>query len=127
MFFVNEIENTAIVQAGQTVTLNPRRGSQDKEPWRSLDLTDITGQTIESRHVFDIHLGETVVPYATLDPLKIVLPLKHGDAVIPTDAKGTGGIRLGGLERRMRDRWQAVSRLWEQHKVPPINLTYWDR
>ena len=37
LFFVEETENTAIVQAGQTVTVNPRRGSQDKEPWRSLD------------------------------------------------------------------------------------------
>ena len=28
LFFVEETENTAIVQAGQTVTVNPRRGSQ---------------------------------------------------------------------------------------------------
>ena len=50
-----------MVQAGQTVTVNPRRGSQDKEPWRkNLDLTAITGQTIESEHLFDVHLGETV-------------------------------------------------------------------
>ena len=47
LFFVNETENTAIVQASQTVTVNPRRGSQDKAPWRNLDLTEITEQTIE--------------------------------------------------------------------------------
>ena len=62
LFFVEETENPAIVQAGQTVTVNPRRGSQDKVPWKSLDLTDISEQTVEASHVFDVYLGETVVP-----------------------------------------------------------------
>ena len=47
LFFVNETENTAIIQAGNTVTVNPRRGSQDKAPWRDLDLSAISGQTVE--------------------------------------------------------------------------------
>ena len=38
LFFVEETQNPAIVQAGRTVTVNPRRSSQDKEPWRSLDF-----------------------------------------------------------------------------------------
>ena len=55
LFFVTETENPAIIQAGQTITVNPRRGAQDKEPWRSLDLTAITEQTIETNHIFDVH------------------------------------------------------------------------
>ena len=47
LFFVNEAANPAIIQAGQTATVDPRRGPQDKEPWKDLDLTSITGQTIE--------------------------------------------------------------------------------
>ena len=70
LFFVTETENTAIVQAAPTVTVNPRRGGQDKAPWRDLDLAALTDQTIESRHLYDVHLGETVVPYATLEPLQ---------------------------------------------------------
>ncbi len=117
LFFVNETENTAIVQATQSVTANPRRGSQDKAPWKDLDLTAITGQTVERRHLFDVHLGETVAPYVTLEPLKALLPLKQGDAAIPADAEGPGGIRQGGLERRMRERWRTVSRLWDENKA----------
>ena len=117
LFFVDETVNPATVQAGQTVTVNPRRGSQDKEPWRSLDLTTITDYTIETRHVYDVHLGETLAPYTTLSPLKAVLPMRSGDGEIPQDPEGIGGIRLGGLERRMRDRWQTVSRLWEDNKT----------
>ena len=122
LFFVEETENSTIVQAGQTLTVNPRRGSQDKEPWRSLDLTTITSQTVESQHVHDVYLGETLVPYANLDPLKAVLPLRLGETQLPTDLKGVGGIRLGGLERRMRERWQNVSRLWETEKRPVNKL-----
>ena len=127
LFFVNEVENPATVQAGQTVTVNPRRSSQDKAPWKNLDLTAITGQTIESLHLFDVHLGETLVPYATLQPLKALLPLKRSDAAIPVDAAGVGGIRLGGLDRRMRDRWRTVSRLWDENKRPVNKLDLLDR
>ena len=117
LFFVNETENTAIVRAGQTITVNPRRGSQDKTPWRDLNLTDITEQTIERRHLYDVHLGETVVPYATLQPLKALLPVRQGEYEIPTDDDGPGGIRLGGLDQRMRGRWQAISQMWESNKT----------
>ena len=95
LFFVNETENTVIVQAAPTVTVNPRRGSQDKAPWKDLDLTAITGQTVEKRHLFNVHLGETIAPYVTLEPLKALLPIKQGDATIPADDNGTGGVRLG--------------------------------
>ncbi len=122
LFFVTETENTAVVQAGQTVTVNPRRGSQDKAPWRNLDLTAITEQTIERRHLYDVYLGETLVPYATLEPLKAILPVKHGEYEIPTDAGGTGGIRLGGLERRMRGRWQSINQMWDDNKRPANKL-----
>ena len=122
LFFVNETENRAIVQAAPTVTVNPRRGGQDKAPWKDLDLTAITGQTVEDRHLFDVHLGETVAPYVTLEPLKTLLPLKRGDASIPTDDDGPGGIRLGGLERRMRGRWRTINRLWEDNKALANNL-----
>ena len=122
LFFVNETANTATVQAAPTVTVNPRRGNQDKAPWKDLDLTAITGQTVENRHLFNVHLGETIAPYVALEPLKALLPLKRGEAAIPIDDNGPGGIRLGGLERRMRERWQTVSRLWEDKKALANNL-----
>ena len=116
LFFIEETENTAIIQAGRTITINPRRGSQDKQPWKELPLPKITGQTIENTHAYDVHLGETVVPYATLEPLQAILPVKRGEYEVPTDANGPGGVRLGGLERRMRERWQTISQLWEENK-----------
>ena len=122
LFFVNETASTAVVQAAQTVTVNPRRGSQDKAPWKDIELTAITGQTVERRHFFNVHLGETVAPYVTLEPLKAILPLKQGDYAIPTDAGGLGGVHLAGLERRMRGRWRIVSQLWEGNRATATKL-----
>ena len=122
LYYVEETANPAIIAAGQTVTVNPRRGVQDKSPWRDLDLTALTGQTIEKTHLFNVHLGETLVPYAALDSLKAVLPFKPSDPELPADSKGVGGISRGALGQRMRDRWQTVSRLWEEHKAPANKL-----
>ena len=118
LHFVNETENPAIVRAGQTVTVNPRRGSQDKRPWRDLDLTAITQQTVEASHLFDAHLGETLAPYMTLDPLKALLPIKRADPLIAIseDADGVGGVRVASLERLMRERWRTINSEWEQNK-----------
>ena len=123
LFLVEETANTAIVQAAPTVTVNPRRGAFDRAPWKDLDLTAITGKTVENRHLFNVYLGETVAPYVVLEPLKTLLPVKRGDATIPTDDNGPGGIRLGGLERRMRERWQTVSSLWEENKTAANKLS----
>ena len=122
LFFVEETRNPAIVQAGQAITVNPRRGSQDKAPWKSLDLATVSEQTVEVAHVFDVHLGETIVPYATLDPLRAVLPLKRGEHEVPTSKNGVGGIRLGGLSQRMRDRWRVVSNLWEANRAAAAKM-----
>ena len=127
LFFVEETENPAIVQAGGTLTVNPRRGSLDKEPWRSLDLAAISEQTVEAAHVFDVHLGETVVPYATLEPLKAALPLRRGQDEIPTSDNGVGGVGMGGLSQRMRDRWLTVSGLWEENKAAANKLSLLER
>ena len=127
LFFVEETENPALVQAGQTLTVNPRQGSQDKEPWKGLDLTTISEQTVEATHVFDVHLGETVVPYATLPPLQGALPLRRGQYEISTAGDGVGGIRLGGLSQRMRDRWRIVSGLWETNRSAANRMNLLDQ
>ena len=123
LFFVNEIQSSTILQVGRTVTVNPRRGVYDREPWKTLDLSEITGQTIEETHIFNVLLGETIVPYSTLEPLKAVLPLKRGSYEIPGDEIGVGGIELGRLERRMRGRWRTVNQFWEDNRAPTNKLS----
>ena len=122
LFFVNEVENPAVIRARGTITVNPRRGPQDKPPWKTLDLSDISEQTIETAHVYDVYLGETIVPYVTLNPLNAVLPVRRLEDILPAEANGVGGVRLGGLERRMRERWQSVSDIWDANKAQANRL-----
>ena len=118
LFFIEEVENTALVRAGisRTVTVNPRRSSNDNAPWKDLDLTSISDQTVEAVHVFDVHLGETVASYVTLNPLKAVLPLRRGDYDLPRDESDIGGIKFAHLGQLMRGRWRNINRLWEDNK-----------
>ena len=127
LHFVEQIQSSAVIQAPGAIMVNPRRGSQDKAPWKDLDLTKITGQTIEAEHIYDIHLGETLVPYATLDPLKAVLPFRRGDKMLAKDSSAVGGIKPDGLESRMRERWRTVSRLWETNKLAANKLSLLSR
>ena len=123
LFFVNETDNPTIAPAARTVTVNPRRGVYDKAPWKNLDLAEISGQTIEDSHLFDVHLGETVAPYVTLEPLKALLPVRRDAASINVSADGTGGVNMGSLARRMRMRWRIVDGLWEANKAKANKLT----
>ena len=43
------------------------------------------------------------------------------------DGDGVGGIRLGGLDRRMRQRWQTVSQMWEGNKTRASKLNLMER
>ena len=67
------------------------------------------------------------MPYATLGPLKALLPLKTGDSEIPADKNGVGGVRIGRLARRMRVRWQTISHLWNENKRQVTKLDLLER
>ena len=123
LIFVEEVENISVIQASGTIMASPRRGSQDKAPWKDLDLAALSNQTIESIHVHDIHLGETLVPYSTLEPLKAALPIRHGDFETAIDPQAEGGVNHAALEQRMRERWRTVSRIWELNKSAPNKLS----
>ena len=67
-----------------------------------------------------------MVPYATLGPLKAVLPFRHGDDEIPKDGNGPGGINLSGLDQRMRGRWRTISDCWDTYKAAANRLSLVD-
>ena len=119
LFFVEETENPALIQAGQTVTVNPRKSVYDKPPWKSLDVSGISDQTVEKRYLFNVHMGETVVPYATLEPLKAILPIDRENGLLPAYPESGAS---GSLAQRMRARWRTVCDLWEDNKAPTNKL-----
>ncbi len=122
LFFVEEEESDAGI-AADVVRVRARRGAQDKEPWRSLDLAKIDNRPIEREYVWDVHLGETVAPYVLLDPLRAVLPMTPDAPMIARDEHGIHGVARDTLKRNMARRWREINRIWEDNKSPNNRLT----
>ena len=127
LFFVNEVENPATTHVGGTITTIPRRGALDKEPWKSLDLQSLHSRTIEADHVFNAHLGETVVPYAALNPLKVVLPINSDTGEVEKDDSISHGVQPSSLMRNMQRRWRDVDVIWDENKSSANSLRLLDQ
>ena len=123
LFFVNEVPNPTTVHVGGTITTEPRKGRYDKQPWKSLDLTGLYGNTLEKEHLFDIHLGETVVPYGALTPYRASLPVKRGARELAKNSNSVHGIDVSSLGRRMQQRWSQINGIWEEHKSESNRLS----
>ena len=115
LFFVEEEESDASI-AADVVRVRSRRGAQDKEPWRSLDLSKIDNRPIEREYVWDVHLGETVAPFVLLDPLRAVLPMTPDSPMIERDEAGIYGVARDTLKRNVGRRWREVNTMWEENK-----------
>ena len=116
LFLVNVDESRATIRARNVVRTNPRRGSQDKRPWKDLQLGKLADLPIEEEHVRDVYLGETLAPYVLLDPRAAVLPLSIRTGDLVTKSDGLLGLDPGHLGTRMRRRWRTANRLWDKHK-----------
>ena len=127
LIFVNEVENPATTHVSGTMTTVPRRGSQDKEPWRSLPLTNLHNRTVENDHIFEIHLGATLVPYSTLDPLDAVLPINSASTELELDPSVSHGVKRSSLQRRMRQRWLDINEWWDGNRSPNNKLRLIDQ
>lgn len=73
MLFTVEFETASSplgVGAGRRA-VRSRRSPAEKQPWKSLPT--LTG-AVERQFIRNMYLGDTVLPYRTLDPLTIVVP-----------------------------------------------------
>jgi hypothetical protein len=82
-----------------------RRSSAENEPWRSVASISAT---VELAFVYPIHLGETLLPFRMLEPLRAVLPIDSAkilDRSVIDEHAGLG------------EWWEQAEKLWKQHRV----------
>jgi len=92
-----------------------RRTTLEKKPWINVPTRH---GTIERQFVQDIHLGETVVPYRLLPPLRAVLPLLPG-----------GILTQGQIEEHsaLAVWWQDAEQAWDANKSRADDSALLDR
>jgi hypothetical protein len=72
LMFVDELASGPLGVGMGRVRVRSRRNTQEKSPWK--ELPSLEG-VVERAFVRDVFLGETVVPYGLLRPLRAVLPI----------------------------------------------------
>lgn len=82
-------------------SVQSHRSLQEKVPWR--DLPSIAG-VVEDILIRPVHLGETVLPFRTLEPLRAVIP-HDGKKLLDTAA-------LVGRYNRFSQWWEVAENVW---------------
>jgi hypothetical protein len=95
-----------VVEQGASGLVRSRRSSQEKKPWK--DMPSLEAH-IEMQFVKPMHLGETILPYRVLKPLK---------AIVPWDGKRL----LHGREEHLAHYpdlegwWRQAEAIWDKHR-----------
>ena len=82
------------------------RTNLEKEPWKSQPSWSTT---LPSRHVFNVHLGSTIIPFGLLAPQRAVLPI-NGRELMSEE-------QISNTDNGLRDWWRNAERMWEANKT----------
>lgn len=94
------------------VAVESRRSANEKMPWKALSAME---GTIERQFVRPMHLGETVLPFRTLQPLSVVVPWDGKRLLDSTDE------RLAAYPG-MAEWWKRAENLWKAHGTGAMSL-----
>ena len=137
LFFVSAYQNDNRFALPNTRKTYPFIGSQDKKKY---SVDQLSGMVVRDDNIFDVHLGETLAPYATLTPRTAVLPLSKATMEVPLDHSRCRltetGEHQGGrkcfldeqaLDPNMRSRWAIMERLWDANKSKSDRKSLFER
>ena len=126
LYFVATEPNKTMLAAPGTYKTYPQAGTQDKKKY---SVQDLDGLTVHEDNLFDVHLGETLAPYITLEPRQVVLPIDKQSMVMPLDhsdcdrdeetercKRQNCAVDKQSLDPRMRHRWEIMEHLWDANK-----------
>jgi SAM-dependent methyltransferase len=113
LLVVNELPVPAMgLPAGQ-VGIESRRTNDERLPWR--DLASLSG-VVERQFVRRIHLGETLMPFRLLDPLRAVIPMVDGLVMEANSPEIEEYPNLAAW-------WRRAEQVWSQNKSENTRLT----
>ena len=121
LFFVTAAASRTSLTGGSS-HVHPLSSNQDKEPWKSLNVSHLRG-TVPDDYIHDIHRGDTLAPFVTLEPLKAILPFPRAATTPPTTDPTTGDVSLAPLPSVLRRRWKHMAAAWKANRTPSSTLS----
>ena len=115
LMFVNLAAAGPLGAGAGRVTVTSRRTTSEKQPWSGVPSQQ---GSVERQFVVDVHLGETVVPYRLLEPLKAVLPVTDTGLLTPAQVEDHTALASW---------WRTVEQVWEQHRSAADSTALLDR
>lgn len=104
--FVEEGKASPLGAGAGRVPVVSRKTNLDKLPWRPLSpISDV----VEKTFVRPVHLGETTLPFRTIAPLKVVLPIS------PKTGKLLSSVEIANFEG-LSSWWGAAEEVWKANK-----------
>lgn len=118
LWFVEEKESTGRLGQSRGMTnVESLRTTLEKEPWKS--APSLSG-VVESRFIYNVHLGSTIAPFKLLTPWKAILPIDNGTLIPEQKISGYGAP---GLVRW----WDEASKIWETNRTKSSKLSLYER
>ncbi len=105
LFLVEKEAAGPLGQVESRVPVRSARSNNEKAPWKTLEAQR---GVVEAEFVYRVHLGETVLPYRTLEPKLAVLPLEKNALISESDVLQY----YAGLS----DWWATVGEAWNKHR-----------
>lgn len=106
LFMVDEQPPPAMGLPATDVAVASHRIPDEREPWKSLPT--LVG-VVERKFVRRVHLGETLMPFRLLEPLRAVIPFLDGRILDGTTAELDDYPSLAGW-------WRRAEHLWMTHR-----------
>ena len=115
-----EVSDAPTALVGGICSIQPKRSAQEKGPWKNLSTSSLhpLSGSIEEKHIYSVHTGETIASFLMLEPRQVALPMQDRWAGIDysDDSLNIGGVNSRNLGTRMRARWEAMCDLWDNNK-----------
>lgn len=137
MIFLVEMKGTGPLGAGAgRRTVKSRRNPNEKAPWKSLPALE---GNVERQFIRTVHLGETILPYRTLEPLTAVVPWDGQRLLDASDERISAFPGLAEWWRRAEGVWHAnrssdkltlrgqldyMQKLTQQFPIPEYRIVY---
>ena len=126
LFFVSTSPNNVMAAAPGTQQTHPRTTKQDKKHYL---VNDLDNMVLHDDNLFEVYLGESMVPFVALPPLTAGLPASKQNLDMPLDhsdcerdektgrcKKQRCEVDADQLDQRMRERWAVMERLWIENR-----------